>query len=122
MSGRSWRDALQDGRFIDLREFLQMNPDIESYDRRCMYYQEAHTLVTFLLERRRSAFFAYMKAERETGKADLTLFEKHFGQILDHQPGQKQGAKERVRELYGVFFGAEVSASSRCCCRCCCYR
>ena len=48
--------------------------------------------------------------------------EKHFGQFLDHQPGPKEGAKERVRDLYEVFFGAEVSASARCCCRCCCYR
>ena len=49
--------------------------------------------------------------------------QRHFGQVIDHEPGEKTGAKDRVKELYQQFFGAnDVTVNAWCSCRCCCYK
>ena len=45
--------------------------------------------------------------------------EKHFGAVLDHHPGVKSGAKDRVKQLNELFFGETFADQARCCCRCC---
>ena len=47
----------------------------------------------------------------------------HFGEMIDHEPGAKEGAKDRVKQLHQQFFGTnDITVSAWCSCRCCCYK